>query len=577
MDNPCKTPEQLRSYRWYQQYPPGPASAFGARSRTLQNGYALSEFSGKPVIGIINTWSDLSTCHGHLRERAEVVKRGVWQAGGFPVELGTFSLGEVIVKPSSMMYRNFLAMEVEELIRSHPIDGVVLMGGCDKTTPGLLMGTLSMDVPAIYIPAGFMLSGHWKGEKLGSGTSIWKLRDDLIAGNLEIEDWLEVEQRSARSVGTCNTMGTASTMTSIAETLGLTLPGASSIPAVDAEHSRLASAAGRRIVDMVWEDLKISAIVDRHAVDNALTVTLALGGSTNAVIHLLAIAHRAGVDLTLEDFDQRAFEIPVLANLQPAGEFLMEEFYVAGGLPALLKRLASQLHLNAPTVTGKSLGENIASAEVHDETVIRDLATPIAREALAVLRGNLAPDGALIKPSAATPALLRHRGPALVFDNINAMQAVINSDDLEVDENTVIVLRNCGPQGAPGMPEWGMLPIPKKLLKKGIRDIVRISDARMSGTSYGTCVLHVTPEAHIGGPLALVQTGDPIDLDVGARRIHLDVDETVLAERRNAWQPPAPYFERGYGAIFLNHIQQANVGCDFDILNRNAATPEPQV
>ena len=543
----------------------------------MQNGYSLKEFAGRPVIGIINTWSDLSTCHGHLRERAQVVKRGVWQAGGFPVELPAMGLGEVMVKPSAMLYRNFLAMETEELIRSHPVDAVVLMGGSDKTTPGLVLGALSANVPAIYIPAGYMLGGVFKGEKLGSGTSIWKLRDNLIAGDLPVSEWLQAEEVSSRTVGTCNTMGTASTMASIAEALGLCLPGAASTAAVDAQHSRLCAEAGRRIVDLVWQGQTIRDIVTREAIENAVVTTLAAGGSTNSVIHLTAMARRAGHDFTIDEFDRLGREVPVLANVAPAGKYLMDDFQNAGGLPALLNELKAHLHLDAMTINGKTLGENIAGAESHDLDVIRPFNNPIARTALAVLRGNIAPRGAMIKPSAATEELMVHRGKALVWDTAVEMDAMIHSDDLDVDANSVLILRNVGPQGAPGMPEWGMMPVPRKLLKQGIRDCVRISDARMSGTAFGTCVLHVTPEASIGGPLALVKTGDMIELDVPNRRIHLDIGDDELAARMAQWQAPPRHYDRGYGSMFLDHILQADEGCDFDFLLDGAEIPEPQI
>jgi dihydroxy-acid dehydratase len=570
-----KRPEELRSHRWYGVQD---LRAFGHRSRTLQMGFAREDYAGKPVIGIVNTWSDINPCHTHFRQRAEEVKRGVWQAGGFPVELPAISLSEPFQKPSTMLYRNLLAMETEELLRSYPIDGAVLMGGCDKTTPALLMGAFSMNVPAIFMPAGPMLRGNWHGEVLGSGSDVWKYWAELRAGGIGERDWREIEEGIARSPGHCMTMGTASTMASLAEVLGFTLPGASAIPAADSNHARMAGLAGRRIVEMVWEDLKPSDIVSAASFDNAVTTALALGGSTNAVIHLVAMAGRAGINLSLDRFDAISRSVPVLANVRPSGKYLMEDFYYAGGLPALLAQLKDWLDLGCRTVSGRSLGEDIAGARVFNADVIRGAAEAILPAGgLAVLRGNLAPDGAVIKPSAADPRLLRHVGAAVVFRDYNDMAARIDADDLAVDEGSVLVLQNGGPLGGPGMPEWGMLPVPKKLLRKGVRDMVRISDARMSGTSYGTCVLHVAPESYAGGPLALVRDGDMIELDVASRRLMLLVDETELARRRAAWTPPPPRYGRGYGALFARHITQADKGCDFDFLHAGAATPEPEI
>jgi dihydroxy-acid dehydratase len=566
-------PEDLRSYRWF-----GGAdlSSQGHRSRALQMGYARNDFAGKPVIGIINTWSDLLPCHAHFRTRADEVKRGVWQAGGFPVELPVMAVSETFQKPTSMMYRNFLAMETEEMLRSHPIDGAVLMGGCDKTTPGLIMGATSMGLPFIYMPAGPMLRGNWKGEQLGSGTDRWKYWAELRAGRITEDDWREVEEGIARSYGHCMTMGTASTMTSAAETLGLTLPGAASIPASDSGHPRMATASGRRIVEMVWEDLRPAAILTPASFDNAITVVHALSGSTNALIHLIAMAGRAGIEIKLGRFDEIAQRVPVLANLRPAGKYLMEDFHYAGGLRGLLAILKEDLNLQCPTVSGKTLGENIAGAQVYNTDVIRTREKALSQSGgLAVLRGNLAPDGAVIKPLAAESRLLKHTGPAVVFKDYEDLRERIDSDDLNVDENSVLVMQNAGPLGAPGMPEWGQLPIPKKLLRKGVRDMVRISDARMSGTSYGTCVLHVSPEAFVGGPLALVRDGDLIELDVAARKLELKVSEAELAKRRAAWKPRPPHYARGYGAIFSSHVTQANKGCDFDFLHHGAPTPDP--
>jgi dihydroxy-acid dehydratase len=570
-----KNPDQLRSHRWF-----GPADlrSFSHRSRAKQMGYALEDFQGKPVIAIINTWSDLSVCHSHFRTRAEEVKRGVWQAGGFPVELPAMMVTETYMKPSPMMYRNFLAMETEELLRSQPIDGAVLMGGCDKTTPGLLMGAISMNLPAIYLPAGPMLRGNWNGQVLGSGSDVWKYWAEKRAGNISDCEWSEMEDGIARSPGHCMTMGTASTMTALAETLGLTLPGASSIPAVDANHSRMATKCGRRIVEMVWEDLKPRDILTDASFENAITADMAIGGSTNAIIHLVALAGRAGLKLPLQKFDELSVHTPMIANLRPSGEFLMEDFYYAGGLRALLQQLRDSLNLDCLTVSGQTLGENIESARVSKPEVIRSIDNPVsAKGGTAILYGNLAPNGAVIKPTAADPRLLQHIGPAVVFKDYNDLVARINQDDLVVDEDSVLVLQNAGPLGGPGMPEWGMLPIPQKLLVKGVRDMVRISDARMSGTSYGACVLHVSPESFLGGPLALVRDGDLIELDVTKRRLHLQVSDEELATRRAAWQPPSRHYERGFGALYAAHVTQAEQGCDFDFLHAGAETPEPEI
>ena len=576
MTRPRRTPEQLRSHKWFGVKD---MRSFGHRSRTLQMGYSREDFAGKPVIGIINTWSDINPCHAHFRTRAEEVKRGVWQAGGFPLEMPAIALAEPFQKPSTMMYRNMLAMETEELLRSYPIDGCVLMGGCDKTTPALIMGALSMNLPSIYMPAGPMLRGNWHGKHLGSGTDSWKYWAELRAGNINQKEWDEVEEGIARSYGHCMVMGTASTMTSIAETLGLTLPGAASIPAADANHPRMATASGKRIVDMVWEDWKPSDFLTAKSFDNAIVAVHALSGSTNALIHLLAMAGRAGIPLKLERFDELARAVPVLANIRPAGDkYLMEDFYYAGGLRAMLAELGELLNLDCQTVNGKTLGENLAGAKTYNADVIRPRSNPLsATGGLAVLRGNLAPDGAVIKPTAAEAHLHKHTGPAVVFKDYNEMNARIDSDDLNVDENSVLVLQNGGPLGGPGMPEWGQLPIPKKLLKKGVRDMVRISDARMSGTSYGTCVLHIAPESFVGGPLALVREGDLIELDVEARKLELKVSDAELARRRAEWkQAPQPY-KRGYGALFVQHVTQADKGCDFDFLHQTAATADPEI
>jgi dihydroxy-acid dehydratase len=571
-----KKPEELRSYRWYGVKD---LRSFGHRSRTAQMGYDRSDYAGKPVIAIINTWSDINPCHTHFRQRAEEVKRGVWQAGGFPVEMPAMSLAEPMQKPTTMMYRNFLAMECEELLRSYPADGAVLMGGCDKTTPALIMGAISMNLPAIFVPAGPMLKGHWRDQTLGSGSDSWKYWAELRAGNISERDWQEIEDGIARSPGTCMTMGTAATMMSLAETLGLTLPGASSIPAPDSNHAKMATLAGKRSVEMVWEDLKPRDLLGARSFDNAIVTLMAMGGSTNALIHLVAMAGRAGIKLPLERFNEFSAKTPLLANVRPSGEeYLMEDFYYAGGLRALLSELKHLLDLDCRTVNGKTLGQNLEGARIYDEKVIRKKDNPLkASGGLVVLRGNLAPSGAVIKAAAATPKLLNHVGKAVVFDDYNDMAARIDRDDLEVDAGSVLVLRNAGPLGGPGMPEWGMLPVPKKLLKQGVRDMVRVSDARMSGTSYGTCVLHVAPESYVGGPLALVRNGDLIELDVDKRQLNLRIDEAEMARRKSAWKPPARKFERGYGAIFSQHIRQADEGCDFDFLEGVAAVPEPEI
>jgi dihydroxy-acid dehydratase len=570
-----KKPEELRSHRWLGVED---LRSFGHRSRAAQMGYQREDYAGKPVIAILNTWNDLNPCHSHFRARAEDVKRGIWQAGGFPVEMPAISLGETFQKPTTMLYRNLLAIETEEQLRSYPIDGCVLMGGCDKTTPALIMGALSMNLPSIFVPAGPMLRGNWAGKTLGSGSDVWKYWAELKAGNITRETWGDIENGIARSAGTCMTMGTASTMTAIAETLGLTLPGASAIPAVDSNHQKMASASGRRIVEMVWDDLKPRDFLTAASFDNAVTAVLGLGGSTNAVIHLIAMAQRAGVTLPLQRFDELARTTPVIANLRPTGEFLMEDFYYAGGLPAFLMALSPLLDLYCGTVTGKSLGANIAKSENYNPDVIRSLDNPVAASGgLVILQGNLAPDGAVIKPAAAEAHLLKHTGRAIVFDSYNDMNARIDDPALDVDRDSVLVLRNCGPQGGPGMPEWGQLPIPKKLLQQGVRDMVRMSDARMSGTSYGACILHIAPEAYVGGPLALVKEGDLIELDVENRVLNLKVDDAELERRRAAWTPPPKRFERGYGKIFMQHIQQADKGCDFDFLEGDAPTAEPEI
>jgi dihydroxy-acid dehydratase len=570
-----KSPQDLRSCRWLGR---DDLRAFGHRSRLQQFGYDRADWVGKPVIGILNTWSDINPCHGHLRARAEDVKRGVWQAGGFPIELPAMSLAEPFVKPSTMLYRNFLAMECEELLRSHPIDGAVLMGGCDKTTPGLLMGAISMGLPAIYVPAGPMLRGNWRGRTLGSGSDVWKYWDEKRAGRIGEAEWTEIEGGISRSFGTCMVMGTAATMMAITEALGLSLPGASSIPAPDANHPRMCAGAGRRIVDMVWDDLTPDKILTPGAFDNAIRVHMALGGSTNAIIHVIAMARRAGVALDMQRFDEISRQVPVIANITPSGKYLMEDFFYAGGLRALMAAMSDLLDLSALTVTGRPLRDNIAGAETYLPDVIRPPSAPLYPEgATAVLTGNLAPRGCVMKPAAADKRLLQHRGKAIAFENYEHMAREIERDDLDVTPDNVMVLKNCGPKGGPGMPEWGQLPIPKKLLKAGVGDMVRISDARMSGTSYGACILHVAPESFIGGPLAFVETGDEIEIDVAARKIHLHVADDEISRRRAAWTPPPPRYARGYGAMYSAHIGQADEGCDFDFLQGRAPTAEPEI
>jgi len=572
---PRRTAAELRSHRWYGA---DDLRSFGHRSRTAQMGYARADYAGKPVIAILNTWSEINPCHSHFRQRAEEVKRGVWQAGGFPVEMPAISLAEPFQKPTTMLYRNLLAMETEELLRSYPADGAVLMGGCDKTTPALIMGALSMNLPAIFVPAGPMLRGDFRGSFLGSGSDTWKYWAELRAGNITEADWRGVEDGIARSPGHCMTMGTASTMTSAAEAMGLTLPGAASIPAADSRHSQMATASGRRIVEMVWEDLCARDVVDARAIDNAVTTVLALGGSTNAIVHLIAVARRAGVPLDLDRFDALARRTPVLANVRPSGKYLMEDFYYAGGLRGLMSRLGELLDRDALTVSGRTLGASLEGAAVYHDDVIRPRSNPLVeRDGLAVLRGNLAPDGAVIKPAAMEAHLQRHTGRAVVFRDYNDMAQRIDDPALAVDRDSVIVLQSAGPQGAPGFPEWGQLPIPQKLLREGVRDMVRISDARMSGTSYGACVLHVAPESHVGGPLALVRDGDRIELDVPGRRLTLAVSDDELARRREAWTPPRPHYTRGFGTLYLRHVTQANEGCDFDFLEAGAPTPDPEI
>ena len=572
---PRKSYCDLRSARWFE---PDDLRSFGHRSRAMQMGLSREDWEGRPVIAILNTWSDLQPCHMHFRDRVDFLKKGVLQAGGMPVEIPVHSLGEQLLKPTSMLYRNMVAMEVEEVLRSNPVDGAVLMGGCDKSTPALVMGAVSMGLPFIYLPAGPMLRGNYAGKVLGSGADAWKFWDERRAGNVSKEEWQGIEGGIARSYGHCMTMGTASTMTAIAEAFGLCLPGASSIPAPDVGHQRMSAACGRRIVEMVWEDLTPEQIITEASTRNAVTVAMATGCSTNAIIHLIAMARRAGIPLALDDLDAIGRTTPVLANIRPSGEtYLMEDFFYAGGLPALMKELGDKLDGSALTVTGAPLEENIRLAHNHNPEVIRPLSNPVYHEgSLAVLKGNLAPDGAVIKPAAMDPKFLTHRGPALVADTYAELKRIISDPDAPITAEHVLILRNAGPQGGPGMPEWGMIPMPQKLLNEGHRDMVRLSDARMSGTSYGACILHVAPEAYIGGPLALVRTGDMITLDVPNRRLDVEVSEAEMAQRRSAWVAPEPRYGRGYGWMFLKHVEQADKGCDFDFLRSEFGPPVPE-
>jgi len=570
-----KTYEELRSFQWFGK---PDLRSFGHRSRAMQIGHDPDDWKGKPVIGILNTWSEINQCHAHFKDRVEWIKKGVLQSNGFPIELPVMTLSEPFLKPSAMLHRNLLAMECEEVIRSYPIDGVVLMGGCDKTTPALIMGALSMDLPCIYFPAGPMLRGNWKGLSLGSGSDSWKYWDELRAGNITEEDWSEVEQGIARSNGHCMTMGTASTMTSITEAMGMTLPGAASIPAPDSNHTRMATQVGRRAVDMVWEDHKPSRILTRASFENGISAAMAMGCSTNAIIHVVAMGRRAGFDISLDDFDRIGRSVPVIANVRPNGDtFLMEDFYYAGGLRAMLKNIDTHLHLDCVTVNGKTLGDNIATARVYNDEVIRSIRNPIYPSgALVVLKGNLAPDGCVMKVSAMDSRFLKHSGTALVFDSYLEMKAAIDDEDLDATPDTVLILRNAGPNGGPGMPEWGMLHIPKKLVKQGVRDMLRISDARMSGTSYGACVLHIAPESFVGGNLALVQTGDIISIDVETRSLKMEISDEELARRREAFVPDTPRYERGFGYMFSKHVSQAPEGCDFDFLQTDFGEPVPE-
>ncbi len=567
-----RTPEQLRSYRYLG---PDDLRSFGHRSRQKQSGFDTEEFAGKPVIGILNTWNDLISCHAHFRQRADDIKRGVWQAGGFPVEVPVMGLSETFMKPTSMYYRNFLAMEAEEVLRTYPIDCAVLMGGCDKTIPALLMGALSADVPSIVMPGGPMNKTSWRGDSLGSGSDVWKYWAERGAGRLGCEAWCELESHIAASPGHCMTMGTASTMTSIAETMGMALPGSASVPATHSGHSRMASATGRQAVELAWYDVRPSQIMTDDAFHNAITALMAMGGSTNAIVHLMALAGRAQVPLTLERFDEISQSTPVIGNIRPAGKYVMGDFFDAGGLRALLSGISDLLKLDAPNVAGTTLAEAIEGAEVYDADVIRPRDNPICpNNSLAVLRGNLCPDGAVIKPAAAEAQLLKHRGPAIVFKNYPDLKARIDDPSLKLTKDHVVVLQNAGPLGAPGIPEWGMLPIPKYLLEQGVRDMVRISDARMSGTSYGACVLHVAPESFVGGPLAFVQTGDMISLDVENRSLQLEVSDDELAARKAHWKQPEARFTRGYAKLYFDQTTQADAGCDFRFLHSDGSHDE---
>lgn len=570
--------DEFRSARWLAR---DDFRSFMHRSRAMQMGYGPEDWEGKPIIAIVNTWSDTQQCHMHFKDRVEWVKRGVLQAGGLPLEIPAMSLSEVFIKPSSMLYRNMAAMEVEEVLRSQPIDGAVLMGGCDKTTPALTMGAISVGLPFIFLPAGPMLRGNYAGKALGSGTDAYKYWDEKRLGNVSDEQWQGIQAGIARSDGHCMTFGTASTMTAVAEGLGLCLPGASSIPAPDVSHQRMSADCGRRIVDMVWEDLTPDKIITKAAVENAVTLAMATGGSTNALIHIIAMARRAGIAIDLDDIDRVGRTTPVIANVRPSGaEYLMEDFYYAGGLRALMVQLGDKLDLSALTVTGKTLGEGLEGVVVYNDDVIRPLSNPVAKEgSVAVLKGNLAPTGAVIKPAACDPKFLVHSGPALVANSYPELKAIVDDPDYPITPDTVLILRNAGPQGGPGMPEWGMIPMPRALLKQGHRDMVRLSDARMSGTSYGACVLHVSPEAYIGGPLALIENGDIIELDVPNRSLNVKLSDAELARRKSAWVAPVSKYERGYVHMFNKHVEQADKGCDFDFLRSDfgGPTPEPDI
>ena len=570
---PRKRPEELRSQQWFGRMD---RDGFVYRSWVKGKGVPDDQFDGRPVIGICNTFSELTPCNSHFRTLAEQVKIGVYEAGGFPLEFPVMSLGETLLRPTAMLYRNLASMDVEESIRGNPIDGVVLLMGCDKTTPALMMGAASADLPTIGVSGGPMLNGKWRGQELGSGTGVWSMSEQVRAGTLRMKDFLEAESCMSRSHGHCMTMGTASTMASMVEALGVGLPGNAAYPAVDGRRNVIARSAGRRIVDMVHEDQKLSQVLTRQAFENAIVTLAAIGGSTNAVIHLIAIAGRIGIELGIDDFDRLASHLPCLVNLQPSGEHLMEDFCYAGGLPAVMKEIRSLLHLDAVTANGRTIGENIADAENFNRDVIKTVDAPFKAEAgIAVLRGNLAPRGAIIKPSAATPSLMVHRGRAVVFENADDFHARIDDDSLDIDETCIMVLRNCGPKGYPGMAEVGNMPLPPKVLKKGITDMVRISDARMSGTAYGTVVLHTAPEAADGGPLAAVRSGDFIELDVPKRRIHLDISDAELAARMQSWQRPRAPLDGGYWKLYVDHVLQADRGADLDFLvgRRGAFVP----
>src|SRR5450432_2015625 len=556
--------KKLRSQEWFGRQD---REGFMYRSWMKNQGLPHDLFDGRPVIGICNTWSELTPCNAHFREIAESVKRGVWEAGGFPLEFPVMSLGETQLRPTAMFFRNLASMDVEESIRGNPMDGVVLLMGCDKTTPSLLMGAASCDLPSIGVSGGPMLSGKFQGRDIGSGTGLWQMSEKVRSGEMKVEDFNQAESCMSRSKGHCMTMGTASTMANMVEALGMSLPGNAAIPAVDARRYTLAQLTGRRIVQMVKDDLRIGQILKRENFENAISANAAIGGSTNAVIHLLALAGRIGVPLCLDDFDRLASELPCLVNLQPSGKYLMEDFCYAGGLPVVMKEIAPLLHLGAVTANGKTIGENIADAENFNTEVIKRFDAPFkAHAGIAVLRGNLAPRGAIIKPSAATPALMVHRGRAVVFEDSNDFHKRIDDESLDVDETCILVLKNCGPKGYPGMAEVGNMPLPPKVLKKGITDMVRISDARMSGTAYGTVVLHTAPEAAAGGPLAAVQNGDFIELDVPNRRLHLDISDAELARRMESWKPPEPRLQSGYWKLYIDHVLQADQGVDLDFL-----------
>lgn len=569
-----RDPKSLRSNRWFG---PDDLRSFGHRSRLKGMGFDDVDYQNRPVVALLNTWSDMNTCHSHFRERAAEIKRGVYQAGGFPVEIPVMSLGEMMMKPTTMLYRNLLAMEVEEVLRCHPVDAAVLMGGCDKTVPAMLMGAISANIPSVFFPAGPMLKAYWKDQTLGSGSDAWKFWAERCAGNFCDADWKGVENCIARSAGTCMTMGTASTMSCIAEVLGFALPKSSSIPSVVSEHSRQAAQCGRLAVELAWEKRTPQELLSRGSFHNAIVTWLTIGGSTNAIVHLLAMAGRAGIKLTIDDFDELSRKVPMLANLRPSGAHLMEDFDRAGGLPALLSQLPDLLDLNTNCIEGVKLGERLKNVEIIDKDIIRLRSNPLFENGgLCVLRGNLAPNGCVLKVSAAEPHLLQHRGPAIVFDNYPELKARLHSDDLPVTKDSVLILRSAGPQGAPGFPEWGMLPIPQKLLKQGVRDMVRISDARMSGTSYGTCILHVSPESFAGGPLAIVQDGDMIELDVSNRRLHLDLSVEEIDRRLRELPAPPDRYTRGYTKLFVDNVTQADAGCDFDFLS-GSENREPDI